>query len=169
MTRDHGFRFNTMLLAALVAGSIFILPEGGRSQSPSQTPVAASGAPFRNQPVRLTRHAETYYAAVWGIEDPTVKWAESGEIIRFSFRVLDPAKAKTLNDKDLEPSLIDPQAGVKLVVPALENVGILRQTNPPEAGKTYWMAFSNSGRPVKPGHRVIVQIGQFHADGLIVE
>jgi hypothetical protein len=31
------------------------------------------------------------------------------------------------------------------------------------------MAFSNTGRLVKPGHRVDVQIGAFHAAGLVVE
>jgi len=83
--------------------------------------------------------------------------------------VLDADKAKALNDKKFEPSLIDPQAGVKLVVPALEQVGQLRQSAPPEAGKVYWMAFSNKGRRVKRGDRVTVVIGRFHADGLVVE
>jgi hypothetical protein len=55
------------------------------------------------------------------------------------------------------------------VVPSLEQVGMLRQTSTPEAGKSYWMAFSNSGRRVRPGDRIIIQIGQFRADGLIVE
>ena len=82
---------------------------------------------------------------------------------------MDAAKAKTLNDKSLEPALIAPEKGVKLVVPSLEQVGMLRQTSTPEAGKSYWMAFSNSGRKVKPGDRIIVQIGQFRADGLVVE
>jgi hypothetical protein len=94
---------------------------------------------------------------------------ESDEIARFSFKVLDADKAKTLNDKQLEPSLVDPQAGVKLSIPALEQVGILRQTSTPEEGKSYWMAFSNSGRLVKRGDRVNIVIGQFHADGIIVE
>jgi hypothetical protein len=31
------------------------------------------------------------------------------------------------------------------------------------------MIFSNSGRRVKRGDRVMVQIGQFHADWLVVE
>lgn len=105
---------------------------------------------------------------VWGVDSLTVKSAESGEIIRFSYRVLDPAKAKVLNDKKNEPSLIDPQAGVRLVIPSLEKVGKLRQSSDPEAGKAYWMAFSNKGRPVKPGHRVTIVIGNFRADGLIV-
>ena len=90
-------------------------------------------------------------------------------MIRFSWRVLDPAKAAPLNAKDTEPFLFDPQAGVKLVVPQLEKVGQLRQSSTPIAGKSYWMAFSNSGRRVRPGDRVTVQIGQFHADWLVVE
>jgi hypothetical protein len=68
-----------------------------------------------------------YYKLIWGVESLSVRTAESGEIVRFSYRVIDPDKAKGLNDKKFEPSLIDPQAGVKLVVPALEEVGLLRQ------------------------------------------
>ena len=90
-------------------------------------------------------------------------------MIRFTYHVLDADKAKVLNDKKFEPSLIDPQAGVKLVVPAMENVGQLRQSAPPEDGKSYWMVFSNKGRLVKRGHRVNVVIGLFHANGLVVE
>src|SRR5204863_131282 len=83
-----------------------------------------------------------------------VKWAESGEVLRFTYRVLDASKAKALNDKKNEPVLIDPQAGVKLVVPSMENVGQLRQSAPPEEGKSYWMVFSNKGRLVKRGDHV---------------
>ena len=90
-------------------------------------------------------------------------------MIRFSYRVLDPDKAKVLNDKKNDPSLIDPKAGVKLVVPRLEKVGQLRQSSTPEAGKSYWMAFSNKGRLVKKGDHVDVVVGQFHAEGLVVD
>jgi hypothetical protein len=106
---------------------------------------------------------------VWGVDSLAVKWGESGEVIRFTYRVLDADKAKVLNDKKFEPSLVDPQAGVKLVVPALENVGQLRQSAPPEEGKSYWMVFSNKGRLVKRGDHVNVVIGTFHADGLVVD
>jgi len=75
-----------------------------------------------------------------------VKLAESGELIRFSYRILDSEKAATLNDKKNQPSLIDQQAGVSLVIPEVQNVGLLRQTATPEAGKSYWMTFSNKGR-----------------------
>jgi hypothetical protein len=98
-----------------------------------------------------------------------VKAVESGKIIRFSYRVLDADKAKALNDKKSEPFLIDLQAGVKLVVPSLEKVGQLRQSSTPEAGRSYWMAFSNPTRSVKRGDRVSILIGQFRAEGLVVE
>lgn len=121
------------------------------------------------KPNRLARRAEMYHERVWGVNSFNVKAAESGELIRFSWRVVDPAKATPLNDKKAEPVLIDPQAGVKFVVPTMEKVGQLRQSSTPEAGKSYWMAFSNVGRRVKRGDHVNVVIGQFHAEGLIVE
>ena len=124
---------------------------------------------MRYRPDRFAGRAGIYYRIVWGIDDLAVKWGESGEVIRFTYRVLDAEKARTLNDKKNEPSLIDPQARVKLVVPAMENVGQLRQSAPPENGKAYWMVFSNKGRPVKRGDHVNVVIGTFHADGLLVD
>jgi hypothetical protein len=110
-----------------------------------------------------------YYQAVWGIDSLKVKYTESGEMIRFSYRIVDPAKAAPLNDKKAEPALYDPQAGVQLVVPQMEKIGKLRQSSTPVDGKTYWMAFSNSGRRVRPGDRVNVTIGNFHAMSLVVE
>jgi hypothetical protein len=94
---------------------------------------------------------------------------ESGELIRFAWHVLDADKATPLNDKKVEPILLAPDALVKLVIPSLEKVGQLRQTSTPEAGKSYWMAFSNPGRTVKRGDRVDVVIGRFKAEGLVVE
>jgi hypothetical protein len=120
-------------------------------------------------PSRFAGRAGTYYRLVWGIESLSVKTVESGEVIRFTYRVLDPGKAKALNEKRNEPTLIDPQAGVSLVVPQMEKIGQLRQTAPPEAGKSYWMAFSNKGRMVKRGDRVEVVIGPFRAENLVVD
>ena len=137
------------------------------AQSPAQ-PTRSSKA-SRYRPDRFAGRARTYYRVVWGVDSLAVKWAESGEVIRFSYRVLDADKAKVLNDKTNEPSLIDPRAGVKLVVPSMENVGQLRQSTPPEDGKSYWVVFSNAGRLVKRGDHVSVVIGTFHADGLVVD
>jgi hypothetical protein len=110
-----------------------------------------------------------YYQGAWGVDSFRVKYTESGEIVRFSYRVVDPEKATALNDKKAEPTLIDPQAGVSLVVPEVANIGKLRQSSTPKAGMTYWMAFSNVGRRVKRGDRVDVVIGHFRATGLEVE
>jgi hypothetical protein len=127
------------------------------------------GAPIHYAPNPLSRRAESHYGLIWGVDQLKVKSAESNEVIRFTYRVLDPAKAKTLNDAKNEPSLIAPKAGVKLVIPSLEKIGKLRQSSAPQIGKMYWMAFSNKGRLVKPGDRVNVVIGNFRADGLVVE
>ena len=159
-----------MLLAGVLAGSILVL--GVRAQSPSTaqagSPPAAKTA-SRYQPNRFAGRAGKYYEFVWGVDTLGVKSVESGEVIRFSYRVLDADKAKALNDKKSEPFLIDPRAGVKLVVPSLEKVGQLRQSSTPQAGRSYWMAFSNKGRLVKRGDRVDVVIGQFRAEGLVVD
>lgn len=121
------------------------------------------------QLTRLSQRAEMYYETAWGIGELRVKATESGGLIRFTYRVVNPYKAIALNDKRAEPELIDTQAGVKLVVPEMEKVGKLRQSSTPKEGMTYWMAFSNPTRVVKRGHRVDVVIGNFRADGLIVE
>jgi len=157
-----------ILLAGVLASSIRVSTVGAQSAAPSvQPPVAA--APYHFQQSRAPRRATIYYDLVWGLDSLRVKTVESGEIIRFTYHVIDANKAKALNDKKAVPVLIDPQARVKLVIPELEQVGQLRQSSTVIAGRSYWMAFSNSGRLVKRGDRVNVEIGPFHANGLVVE
>jgi hypothetical protein len=173
---------NILLCGVLFAQNAASSSSTGRKASPSSPSAQAPTAPVipdvttpenalpqRYRQNRVATKARQYYALIWGIDSLAVKSVESGEMIRFTYRVVDPEKAKTLNDKKNEPSLIDPRAGVKLVVPALEKVGKLRQSSTPQAGKVYWMAFSNKGGYVKPGHRVNVEIGQFRASGLVVQ
>lgn len=162
------------LLAVFLAASVaFPAAQSGQSSQNAAKPAVSAdkpaGAPFRNEPNRLPQRVVLYYQSIWGVDSLTVKWSESGEIVRFSYRVVDPAKAAPLNDKKNEPSLIDPRAGVKLVVPVMEKIGALRQSAKPEEGKTYWMAFSNQGRRVKRGDHVDVVIGSFRAEGLVVD
>ena len=165
-----------LLLGVLFAGSIVV--STSRAQSPQgqdKTAVpdgkpAAALTPYRNQPDRIANRAAAFYEAVWGIEAPSVKAVESGVILRFSYRVLDPVKAKPLSDKKLNPVLESPEKGIRLVIPSMEKVGQLREAPQTiEAGKSYWMAFSNSGRLLRPGDRVDIVIGSFHARGLLVE
>jgi hypothetical protein len=174
MSKKPAITAKLMLLAAVLAGSS-VVPTARAQSTPDKVPSLpapakpAARAQSRYRPNRFAGRAGTYYRLIWGVDSPAVKWAESGEIIKFTYRVVDPEKAKPLNDKKAEPVLLDPQAGVKLVVPSLEKVGQLRQSSPPEEGKVYWMAFSNKGRHVKQGDHVSVVIGKFHADGLVVD
>ena len=166
------------LQCIVFAGILFAMVPAFLAQTQSapdeQNPVAPAPSPSapvsksRYKPNRPSKRAAEYYSLIWGVDSLSLKWTESGEVIRFSYRVLDADKAKELNDKKRDPVLIDPQAGVKLVVPSLEKVGQLRQSATPEAGKSYWMAFSNKGRLVKRGDHVDVVIGQFRAEGLVV-
>jgi hypothetical protein len=173
-------RFGAVLsLVAVVAIAPVATSHEPSSQAPAAQPArsapasiptpATGGRAGRYRPDRFAGRAATYYKVVWGVDSLSVKWGESGEVIRFTYRVLDADRARVLNDKTFEPSLVDPQAGVKLVVPSLENVGQLRQSAPPQDGKSYWMVFSNKGRLVKRGDHVSLVIGPFRADGLVVD
>ena len=118
MFKYYGIReTKLMLLAGVLASSNLVMSVEAQSPAPTGQPGATAAR--RYQPSRFAGRAGTDYKLVWGVESLSVKLAESGEMIRFSYRVIDAGKAKTLNDRKAEPSLIDPQAGVQLVVPAL--------------------------------------------------
>ena len=168
-----------ILLDYFLAGSFLIIaapamgqaePAKPSSPAPSNQPAPAASIPKRSPyHAGMPRRALDYYQSQWGVDSFGAKSVEAGEMIRFSYRILDPQKAAALNDKRNEPSLLDEQAHVRLVVPSLEKVGQLRQSSTPEAGKVYWMVFSNKERYVKRGHRISVVIGKFRVDNLPVE
>ena len=165
------FRLPRPAIAFLPILCSSLLFAGSVPQASTPTP---ADTPTHKHPTHYTRNpfpkrANMYYQDVWGIDDLFVRSTESGELVRFSYRILDPQRAAQLNDKKAQPTLIDPQAGVSLVIPSLEKVGQLRQSSTPEEGKIYWMAFSNPGRRVKKGDRVEVRIGTFRAQGLVVD
>ncbi len=171
MSKKPCARFLVLVCLFGISGVVFSQSQPASAAKPTTPAPQPAGtvahSPYR--PNRVPKRALEYYSLVWGVDSLSVKWTESGEVIRFTYRVLDAGKAKVLNDKKNQPFLIDPQAGVKLVVPTLEKVGQLRQSSDPEAGKSYWMAFSNKGRVVKRGAHVTVEIGTFKAEGLVVD
>ncbi|HUD65215.1 MAG TPA: hypothetical protein VMQ17_11580 [Candidatus Sulfotelmatobacter sp.] len=171
MLKQVILRSRRPLVAILLVSSVVF--SGAQSAPPQSSQSAGKPTPAPvwqgSQANRLSGRAEMYYEGVWGVGELRVKTAESGELIRFNYRVLDPNKAAALNDKKAEPKLFDAQAKVSLVVPQLEKVGKLRQESTPKAGMTYWMAFSNPTRAVKRGHHVDVVIGSFRANNLVVE
>ncbi len=172
MRNKHLASWSTLLLATALSGGIILPTVGAQPPLPSPAPTATAaqtGAPIRYHASRFPKRAGEYYGLVWGIDSLSVRAVESGELIRFAYRVLDRDKAQSLNDKKIEAFLNSPARHIQLVIPSLEKVGQLRQTGDPEPGRSYWMAFSNPHRMVKRGDRVNIVIGQFHADGLVVE
>ena len=156
-------------LIAAGCGVALSSPAAPIAAVPGRVPPQVAGTPTRYLPNPFAGAAGRYYRLIWGIDSLDVKRVESGEMIEFTWRVLDPDKARLLNDVRTTPALVDPQAGVSLAVPSMDMVGMLRQRTTPESGKTYWMAFANTGRVVKPGDRVDVVIGEFRANGLVVQ
>lgn len=170
--------FKGMLLTLVTLSSVLVLTAQDTSAPAPATTKPQSPATASKQPTGSARYTTTnqhplreqmYYLSVWGIDELKVKYTESGEMIRFSYRVVDPRLAAQLNDKKAEPGLYAPSARVKLSVPQMEKVGKLRQTSTPIEGQSYWMAFANPGRRVKRGDRVSVEIGNFRAINLLVE
>jgi hypothetical protein len=159
-----------VVLPALLLTSGMVIPSTysqPAAESSSKQGSATALTPHR--PNHVPKRAGEYYNLIWGVDSLSIKAVESGELIRFSYRVIDPDKAGLFNDKKIEAFLDSPAAHARLVIPSLEKVGQLRQINNPQAGKFYWMAFSNPRLTVKRGDHVNVVIGKFHADGLIVE
>ncbi len=168
-------RNKLMLLAGLLASSI-LLSNAAAQIAPAQPKREGMPATTPTTPVppledSATWHArhDTFFRRNWGVDIVGVRYVSSGMMLEFSYRVLDAKKAAALNDKQATPWLIDETTGMKFEVPQMEKVGQLRQTAPPQVGRIYWMVFGNTGRTVKPGSRVSVVIGNFRADGLVVE
>jgi len=169
ISRNTPYLFLYLILALSIGCLEVPAPQAQSISSNPHSGPAHAHKPSPYKPDPFAGRAGKYYSLVWGVDSLKVKAAESGALIRFSYEVLDSTRAAPLSDKKLEPKLIAPDAHVMLVIPSLEKVGQLRQSSAMEAGKSYWMAFSNPRRTVKPGDRVNVVIGQFHADGLVVE
>jgi hypothetical protein len=166
-------------LAALLAGSFVAstalaqsdaavqAPAAPAARNATAPPAARKASPYRTQ--KLTEKAKNYYVAAWGVDKLKVSYTSSGNLIRFSYRVADPERAKVLGDRKSTPYLLGQKSRALLQIPVMDKVGQLRQTGTPQAGQEYWMVFSNKGNLIKPGDRVNVMIGSFHADGLMVE
>jgi hypothetical protein len=168
-------RISSTLLAIIVASSTF----AARGQAAPTASNKAQAQIAMAEPANLKGitdsnsagwHARegSYYKREWGIDIVDVRRVASGEMLAFRYIVLDPEKAKVLNDKRSAASLVDEKTGAKLLVPQMEKVGALRTTVTAAKGRMYWLIFANTGRVVTDGSRVDVNIGDFHAQGLTV-
>lgn len=158
-----------VLAGGLVAIAVFFggvhetraLEEKGRGPD-SSTPVVTS------KEIRHPRE-KTFLKRTWGVEVIFVRQTAAGNMLEFRYKVLNPEKAKPLFERRTKPVLTHAETGAKLIVPTPAKTGALRNSNPPIAGRIYWMFFANTGRLVKPGEHVSIEIGKFRVDGLVVQ
>lgn len=155
----------TSLLATLFATLLFSPFCGAATEEASDPP--ATVVPARSATDWHARQG-LYYKRNWGVEVIGVKPVSSGYMLAFRYRILDPDKAKSLNDRKSKAYLIDEATGTRLAVPALENVGELRSGAAPVADRNYFMIFGNPGKLVKSGSRVSIVVGNFRVDQLVV-
>jgi hypothetical protein len=166
----------TMLLAAFLAGAL--ASSEARAQAQPGSPGADEARNRRPAPVASAkretpaswnaRHGK-YFQRNWGVDIVGVRRVASGYMLRFDYRVVDPDRASALTDPKSRPYLIDEATRTALAVPAMENIGELRQVAPLEANRTYYVIFGNPGGLVKHGGRVTLVVGNFRAEGLVVD
>ena len=110
-----------------------------------------------------------YLRRTWGVDVVGVRLVSSDWMLQFKYKVIDPVKAAPLLDLHVKPYLVDEASGARLAVPAMENVGELRQHTDPDPNRIYFMIFGNADKIVPRGGRVSVVIGQFQASSLPVQ
>lgn len=171
MTDRRSFGWKATLFAGALASSVGASVTAYAADGPAsaETPMAVTPTP--PPPPSGNWHARegVYFQRAWGVDIVGVKRVSSGYMLEFSYRVLDADKAKYLSDKTARPYLVDEASDARLAVPAMENIGELRQTAPPTVGRIYYIIFGNPGKLVKPSSRVSVIIGKFRVDGLVVK
>ncbi|MGF6444768.1 hypothetical protein [Paraburkholderia youngii] len=157
--------------AALVLSGVCLAAAMLDAAAAQQNPAAAATSPKASpyMPVKVPQHAQQLYQMMHGVDNLSVRRTASGNLLRFSYRVTDPAVAQLLGDKNSTPYLYGERSHALLEVPVMDTIGQLRQTGPQEVGQQYWVVFSNKGNLIRAGDRVNVLIGTFHIDGLVVE
>ena len=138
-------------------------------QEPQRAAAAANSNAFAAEMRTWAATNGTYLQRTWGVEVIGVRLVSSDWMLEFKYRVLNPEKAAPLLDQHVKPYLVDDASGARLAVPAMENVGELRQHTAPTANREYFMIFGNANKIVSRGGRVSVVIGQFQASELPVQ
>lgn len=151
------------VLASSLACPVFAQPRRSEGR-----PVPAASPRSGAAPGSRTRRG-LYFHRQWGIDIVGVRRVSSGYMLRFDYRVVNPARAAVLSDRKARPYLIDETTRTALAVPAMENVGELRQVAALETNRTYFVIFGNPGGLVKRGSRVTLVVGNLRAEGLVVQ
>jgi hypothetical protein len=166
--RRYGRQVGWGLAAALLVATAMAKPAPTPVPAPAPVePQAPTHRPYHA--THPTEGARNYYATFWGVTDLRVRLTSSDNLVKFTWRVVNPKLAQAVGDHTATPEMVALRSNVVLQVPTVEKIGTLRQATAKEAGREYWMVFSNKGHPVRSGDRVNVIIGNFRALDLVVE
>ena len=160
-----------MILAAMIFALMPInLVSADQSKAGVTGSKSTKSAPKHKSAAKHHPHPRdmTYMKRKWGVELLFVRETSANYMLEFRYKVLDANKAKPLFERQTKPVLTHVRTGAKLIVPTPAKTGALRNSNPPKNGKVYWMFFANPRKLVKPGDQVNIDIGDFHAKGLVV-
>lgn len=103
----------------------------------------------------------------FGIKIISLRPTAAGQMLDLRFQVVDPEKARPVLDKNKKAYLLDAKTGKTLPVPVTK-AGSMRQTTlKPEAGRIYFILFTNPNRMVKEGGSVSLVVGDFRKDGIV--
>jgi hypothetical protein len=126
--------------------------------------LAAAGAEAQSKGSALSEPENNF-----GIKIVSLRPTASGQMLDLRFQVVDPEKAKAVLDKNKKAYVLDGKTGKTLPVPVTKAGSMRQATIKPEAGRIYFMLFSNPNRMVKEGSSVSLIIGDFRKDGIIVD
>jgi len=162
---------STMLwCGAVVAVACAAAAIGARAQGePAYAPAASAVGSLEAATPAWNSARSAYFKRNWGVEIVGVKPVSSGYMLAFRYRIIDADKAQVLNERKIKPYLVDEASGTVLAVPAMENIGELRQGAAPQVDRAYFMIFGNPGKVVKSGARVSIVAGDFRVEGLVVD
>jgi len=168
----HGRLTAGAVMAALIGVAV---ATGCTSAGPAteQLPAAASDAAERaagaepaSPPAAATSSAAEL-AEQWGVEVVGLRRSAAGYMLDFRYKVLDPVKAAPLFVRANKPVAVHHATGARMQIHSPAKTGPLRPTNPPQAGRTYFMFFANAQGIVQAGDLVTVEIGSFAADVVV--
>ncbi|PLY04919.1 MAG: hypothetical protein C0622_02135 [Desulfuromonas sp.] len=105
----------------------------------------------------------------WGIEILSIRPSAANYMLDFRYRVLDADKAGPLFHRKSRPQLIEQKNGAHMSVFSSPKTGPMRTTDPPQAGKNYFILFANPGRQIQTGDLVTIVIDDFKVENLVVQ
>jgi len=172
MIRRHVFGYQRPLARNLAGGLALVVTFATGFDSLAQEVSARDNLIVASTTTSGRAHhprKNTFMKRQWGVEILHVRQAAAGYMLEFRYKVVDAEKAKPLFLRQTKPMLTHAETGALLIVPTPAKTGALRNSNPPLAGHTYWMFFANPGKLVQPGEHVDIEIGDFVAEGLVVQ